>query len=231
MHALTILSIAASTALVAAQQEEYAPFKALNELTSLKTLQARQQSSCASLGGKPCGAKCIELTYTCCGNGEGACEVGYTCGIAANGIYGCCPIGKRCRGDAPEPSTTVIGGGRPTTAPSSGDDDEPTTTRAPTSRTTTTSKRLTPVATSDSPSRTADSGDDESSTSSPKATSGSGSSGSGSSNGNGNSNGSGSSSNGNTNGGGKPPANNAGTVGFSLAGVAGSFIAAVAALL
>ncbi|XWW97526.1 hypothetical protein V2A60_005510 [Cordyceps javanica] len=242
MHALAVLSLVASTALVAAQQETYAEFRPLSTFGS--PLEARQQQSCASVGGKACGSKCIQLTYSCCGNGQGACEPGYTCGIAANGIYGCCPIGKRCRGDAPEPSTTIIGGSRPTSSADTGDDDEPTTTRAAPTSTTTTTRRLTPasttssrttaVASNDEPSSTAvaTSGSGSSGSGSGSSGSGSGSSGSGNSNSNGSGSGSGSSnSNGNSNSGGNAPASSAGIVRISLASIAGGLIAAVASLL
>ncbi|KAM3554409.1 hypothetical protein ARSEF4850_006462 [Beauveria asiatica] len=155
MHALALLSLVASTALVAAQ-DEYASFQPLST-SFLGTLQARQQQSCASVGGKTCGAKCIRPSYTCCGSGAGACEAGYTCGLAANGIYGCCPLGKRCRGDAPDPSTTDIGVARPTTVGGGGGSgagdvdggghghgDETTATRAVES---TTTRRPTPTST------------------------------------------------------------------------------------
>lgn len=234
MHAFAVLSLLASTALVAAQQEEYAEF---SPLTTFGTLQARQQQSCASVGGKACGSKCIQISYTCCGNGQGACEVGYVCGIAANGIYGCCPIGKRCRGDAPEPSSTILGGSRPT---SSADDDDEPTSEAPTTRaTSTTTRRLTPASTTSTPARTTapvSGGDDESSSSSSSAavaTGGSGNTGSGS-----NGNGSGSNGNGGTTttavsggGSGSGSASSAGMVTVGLASLAGGFIAAIAALL
>ncbi|EJP66766.1 GPI anchored serine-threonine rich protein [Beauveria bassiana ARSEF 2860] len=247
MHALAFLSLVASTALVAAQ-DEYASFQ---PLSTFSTLQARQQQSCASVGGKTCGTKCIRLSYTCCGNGAGACEVGYTCGLAANGIYGCCPLGKRCRGDAPDPSTTDIGVARPTTVRGGGaggvdddDDDETTSTRA----VETTTRRLTPTNT---PARTtAISNDDETTTSSSTTTSttsrststtrssavalGTSSSsvnGAGSdSNGNGNANGSGSSSTAGSGGSGSQ-ASSAGIISVGLASLAGGFIAAIASLL
>ncbi|KAH8716497.1 hypothetical protein HC256_005260 [Beauveria bassiana] len=247
MHALAFLSLVASTALVAAQ-DEYASFQ---PLSTFSTLQARQQQSCASVGGKTCGTKCIRLSYTCCGNGAGACEVGYTCGLAANGIYGCCPLGKRCRGDAPDPSTTDIGVARPTTVRGGGaggvdddDDDETTTTRA----VETTTRRLTPINT---PARTtAVNNDDETTTSSSTTTSttsrststtrssavalGTSSSsvnGAGSdSNGNGNANGSGSSSTAGSGGSGSQ-ASSAGIISVGLASLAGGFIAAIASLL
>lgn len=247
MHAFAVLSLVASTALVAAQQETYEKF---SPLTTFGTLQARQQQSCSSLGGKACGNKCIQLTYTCCGNGQGACELGYTCGIAANGIYGCCPIGKRCRGDAPEPSTTIIGGSRPTSSVDAGDDDEPTSEAPTTSATSTTTRRLTPASTSSTPARTTTpvSDDDESSSSSSSsstavATGGSGGNTGGGSSGNGSgSNGNGSGSNGNggsgsgstttaASGGGGGSASAAGMVTASFASIAGGFIAAIAALL
>lgn len=230
MHAFAILSLLASTALVAAQQEEYAEF---SPLTTFGTLQTRQQQSCASVGGKACGSKCIQISYTCCGNGQGACEVGYVCGIAANDIYGCCPIGKRCRGDAPEPSSTIIGGSRPT---SSADDDDEPTSEAPTTRaTSTTTRRLTPASTTSTPARTTApvSNDDESTSSSSRtavATGGSGNTGSG---GNGNGNGNGGITTTAVSGGGSGggSASSAGMVTVGLASLAGGFIAAIAALL
>ncbi|KAM3515296.1 hypothetical protein MY11210_001037 [Beauveria gryllotalpidicola] len=213
MHALAFLSLVASTALVTAQQEEYASFQ---PLSTFGTLQARQQQSCASVGGKTCG------------------------------IYGCCPLGKRCRGDAPEPSTTDIGVARPTTG---GDDEEDgdgeTTTRAVES----TTRRLTPVTPTNTPARTTVvSGDDETTSSrsivatsrstvatrsAAVATSTSGSSsvnGAGSeSNGNSNSNGSGSSSTASS-GGNTPQASSADVISVGLASLAGGFIAAIASL-
>ncbi|EGX94475.1 hypothetical protein CCM_02746 [Cordyceps militaris CM01] len=236
MHAFAVLSLVASTALVAAQQETYAKFQPLTSFGS--PLEARQEQTCASLGGKPCGSKCIRITYTCCGNGQGACEVGYTCGLAANGIYGCCPFGKRCSGDAPEPTTSILGGSRPTTtvgSGSGGDDDEPTP--VPTTRATPTSTRRLTAVTTSTPARTA-SGTAEDTLPSAVPTSGSDSgSGSGSS---GNGSGSGSSSSSSrssvstaVSGGGSTggAASSADNVGVSLAGLAGSFIAAVAAIL
>lgn len=253
MHALAFLSLVASTAVVAAQ-DEYASFQ---PLSTFSTLQARQQQSCASVGGKTCGTKCIRLSYTCCGNGAGACEVGYTCGLAANGIYGCCPLGKRCRGDAPDPSTTDIGVARPTTVRGGGaggvdddddDVDETTTTRA----VETTTRRLTPTNT---PARTtAVSNDDETTTSSSTTTgttsrststtrssavalgtssssaNGAGSDSNSNSNGNSNGNGSGSSSTAGSGGNGSQ-ASSAGIISVGLASLAGGFIAAIASLL
>ncbi|KAM3451790.1 hypothetical protein MY3296_005070 [Beauveria thailandica] len=255
MHALALLSLVASTALVAAQ-DEHASFQPLST-SFLGTLQARQQQqSCASVGGKTCGAKCIRLSYTCCGNGAGACEAGYTCGLAANGIYGCCPLGKRCRGDAPDPSTTDIGVARPTTVGAGagdvdgGDGDETTATRAVES---TTTRRPTPTST---PARTTAVVSDDvtissSSTTSRSAsttrssvvasgTSGSSVNGAGSDsnsnsnsngNGNGNSNGSGSSSTTAGSGGNASQVSSAGNISVSLASLAGGFIAAIASLL
>ncbi|KAM3435224.1 hypothetical protein MY4824_004949 [Beauveria thailandica] len=259
MHALALLSLVASTALVAAQ-DEFASFQPLST-EFLGTLQARQQQqqSCASVGGKTCGAKCIRLSYTCCGNGAGACEAGYTCGLAANGIYGCCPLGKRCRGDAPDPSTTDIGVARPTTVGAGagdvgggGDGDETTATRAVES---TTTRRPTPTST---PARTTavvsdDATISSSSTTSRSAstttrssvvasgTSGSSVNGAGSdsnSNGNGsgsgsgnNSNGSGSSSTTAGSGGNASRVSSAGNISVGLASLAGGFIAAIASLL
>ncbi|KAM0738347.1 hypothetical protein ACQRIT_006084 [Beauveria bassiana] len=253
MHTLAFLSLVASTVLVAAQ-DEYASFQ---PLSTFSTLQARQQQSCASVGGKTCGTKCIRLSYTCCGNGAGACEVGYTCGLAANGIYGCCPLGKRCRGDAPDPSTTDIGVARPTTVRGGGaggvdddddDVDETTTTRA----VETTTRRLTPTNT---PARTtAVSNDDETTTSSSTTSSttsrststtrssavalgtssssanGADSDSNSNSNGNGNANGSGSSSTAGSGGNGSQ-ASSAGIISVGLASLASIFIAAIASLL
>ncbi|OAA39533.1 hypothetical protein BBO_06510 [Beauveria brongniartii RCEF 3172] len=246
MHALAFLSLVASTALVAAQ-DEYASFQPLS--TSFSTLQARQQQSCASVGGKTCGAKCIQLSYTCCGNGAGACEVGYTCGLAANGIYGCCPLGKRCRGDAPDPSTTDIGVARPTTVRGGGagdvnDGDDETTTPA----VETTTRRLTPTST---PARTTAVISDDTTTTSSSTTSrsasttrssavasgtssssvnGAGSDSNSNSNGNSNANGSGSSSTAGSGGNGSQ-ASSAGIISVGLASLAGGFIAAIASLL
>ncbi|OAA56437.1 hypothetical protein ISF_07505 [Cordyceps fumosorosea ARSEF 2679] len=221
MHALAILSLVASSAgIVAAQQETYASFEPLAEsLLSSSPLEARQDQSCASLGGKACGTKCIQLTYSCCGNGAGACQIGYVCGIAANDIWGCCPIGKRCRGDAPEPSTTIIGGSRPT---STVDDDEPTSA-APTTRVTptTTTRRLTPAATS---ARTTALGGDDEPTPTPTQTRSVPTSVIGGGNG-------GSTTTSVSVGGGNAPVSSAGIVGVSLAGIAGGLIVAIASLL
>ncbi|KAM3503235.1 hypothetical protein MY10362_004316 [Beauveria mimosiformis] len=235
MHALAFLSLVASTALVAAQ-DQYASFQ---PLSTFGTLQARQQQSCASVGGKTCGAKCIQLSYTCCGNGAGACEVGYTCGLAANGIYGCCPLGKRCRGDAPDPSTTDIGVARPTTVRGGGagdvDDGDETTTRAAE----TTTRRLTPTNT---PARTTAVMSDDATTSSSttrmststtrssvvaSGTSSSSVNGAGSDS---NANGSGSSTTAGSGGNGSQ-ASSAGNISVGLASLAGGFIAVIASLL
>ncbi|KAK8146316.1 hypothetical protein G3M48_003264 [Beauveria asiatica] len=261
MHALALLSLVASTALVAAQ-DEYASFQPLGT-SFLGTLQARQQQSCASVGGKTCGAKCIRLSYTCCGNGAGACEAGYTCGLAANGIYGCCPLGKRCRGDAPDPSTTDIGVARPTTVGGGGggsgggdvdggDGDESTTTRrlTPTStpaRTTAVVSDDVTISSSSTTSRSASttrssavaSGTSGSSvngagsdSNSNSNSNGSGSgSGGGSGGGNSNSNGSGSSSTTAGGGGNASQVSSAGNISVGLASLAGGFIAAIASLL
>ncbi|KAM3427439.1 hypothetical protein NHJ13734_008984 [Beauveria thailandica] len=252
MHALALLSLVASTALVAAQ-DEYASFQPLST-SFLGTLQARQQQSCASVGGKTCGAKCIRLSYTCCGNGAGACEAGYTCGLAANGIYGCCPLGKRCRGDAPDPSTTDIGVARPTTVGAGagdvggGDGDETTATRAVES---TTTRRPTPTST---PARTTAVVSDDVTISSSSTTSrsasttrssavasgtssssvngaGSDSNSNGNGSGSGNSNGSGSSSTTAGSGGNASRVSSAGNISVGLASLAGGFIAAIASLL
>ncbi|KAJ2968390.1 hypothetical protein NQ176_g9202 [Zarea fungicola] len=220
MHGFTVLSLFTTTALVAAQQEIYF----LPLVTYNNQLAARQQN-CASVGEKPCGVYCMLLTDTCCGNGAGACHLGTVCGLADNGIYGCCPIGRNCRGNAPDPSvTTKIGSPRPTSTISTSNDGPTSITSTSTKALTTTSassRGFTSVFSSTSSSTVVTGGSADSSTNTiPQPTSGSGSGSSGGDGSNG----------GNNNGNGIVTAS-AGMARISLVTLAGGFIAAVASLL
>lgn len=238
MHGFIILSFFTTTAFVAAQQETYF----LPLVTYNNQLAARQQN-CASVGEKPCGIYCMLLTDTCCGNGAGACHLGTVCGLADNGIYGCCPIGRNCRGNAPDPSiTTKIGNPRPTSTTNTSNDGPTSTTRTSTrvpTTTSTSSRGLTSVSSSTSSSTVVTSGSADSSTNTipqPTSGSGSGSSGSGSGSGSGSSgSGSGGSgsggSNGGSNGGNGVVTSSAGMSRISLVTLVGGFIAAVASFL
>lgn len=58
-----------------------------------------RQSSCPS-GEKICGSGCIPTSYTCCPDESGGCPPTEYCGLADNGVYGCCPNGETCTGSA-----------------------------------------------------------------------------------------------------------------------------------
>ncbi|KAJ6446780.1 60S ribosomal protein L40 [Purpureocillium lavendulum] len=72
-----------------------------------RTVFARQQASCSDIGEKPCGDGCVPLTYTCCPDKKGGCPVTSVCQLADNGVYGCCPIGRTCSGDATATTNTI----------------------------------------------------------------------------------------------------------------------------
>ncbi|UNI13856.1 hypothetical protein JDV02_000554 [Purpureocillium takamizusanense] len=70
---------------------------------------ARQDTklSCSDVGEKPCGNACIPLTYTCCPDQKGGCPATSVCQLGDNKVYGCCPVGKTCNGDATVTTNTL----------------------------------------------------------------------------------------------------------------------------
>ncbi|GJN69238.1 hypothetical protein VFPFJ_05949 [Purpureocillium lilacinum] len=73
-----------------------------------RTVFARQDTvSCSSVGEKPCGSVCIPLTFTCCPDQKGGCPASAVCQLADNGVYGCCPRGRTCTGDATATTNTL----------------------------------------------------------------------------------------------------------------------------
>ena len=65
-------------------------------------LFARQNSvelPCSAQGEKDCGSGCIPLSYTCCPDRAGGCPASEYCDLTANGKYGCCSLGRTCRGN------------------------------------------------------------------------------------------------------------------------------------
>lgn len=69
-------------------------------------LLARQITCPAN--SKPCGNVCIRPLETCCPDGERGCPRNSYCFQRANSKYGCCTVGRTCRGDSDDNTVPTV---------------------------------------------------------------------------------------------------------------------------
>jgi hypothetical protein len=71
---------------------------ALHQLLPRQTIATNNSTQCTS-PNTSCGPFCIPSTYTCCPDMAGGCQLGTTCQLGDNDVYGCCPESESCGGD------------------------------------------------------------------------------------------------------------------------------------
>jgi hypothetical protein len=86
----------------------------------LSNLLVPRQDGCPS-DELVCGQSCITFDEDCCPDGS-YCLSGEVCGLADNDVYGCCPLGETCSGDAAQSTITDSPGSFPTNIGGGGGD-------------------------------------------------------------------------------------------------------------